>query len=163
MYALHIKSTSVRLDSKLGQIGPNWGQIWDFLRSVSVHFGSGILSQPWHLWYRELPSLWFRTQWSSQQDSRHRSVESVYHLEKTKYQLPLDRQTPVHHRELTSDFSAFWLGEIRFLFNQFTPFLFFLCVQFISYLLSISLFCAEIFPRNLSSCKIQLLIFQSTQ
>ena len=36
MYALHIKSTSVRLDSKLGQIGPNWGQIWDFLRSLSV-------------------------------------------------------------------------------------------------------------------------------
>ena len=26
--------------SKLGQIGPQMGQIWDFLRSVSVHFGS---------------------------------------------------------------------------------------------------------------------------
>ena len=27
--------------SKLGQIGIQIGQIWDFLRSVSVHFGSG--------------------------------------------------------------------------------------------------------------------------
>ena len=24
----------------MGQIGPQMGQIWDFLRSVSVHFGS---------------------------------------------------------------------------------------------------------------------------
>ena len=27
--------------SKFGQIGPKMGQILDFLRSVSVHFGSG--------------------------------------------------------------------------------------------------------------------------
>ena len=29
------------LSSKLGHIGPQMGQIWDFLRSVSVHFGAG--------------------------------------------------------------------------------------------------------------------------
>ena len=31
------------LTSNLGQIGPKIEQIWDFLRSVSVHFGSQIV------------------------------------------------------------------------------------------------------------------------
>ena len=39
---LSVTSTSgvLTLASKLGQILPKLGQIWDFLRSVSVHFGS---------------------------------------------------------------------------------------------------------------------------
>ena len=63
----------LNLASKLDQIGPQIGQIWDFLRSVSIHFGSPsqnvlklILKSPrfvsfgadltqfgcqiWHLW-----------------------------------------------------------------------------------------------------------------
>ena len=40
------------LPSKLVQIGPQMGQIWDFLKSVSVHFGSAKFDVPgaWSYW-----------------------------------------------------------------------------------------------------------------
>ena len=37
---MHLESRDVNLAFKLGQIVPKMGQIWDFLRSVSVHFSS---------------------------------------------------------------------------------------------------------------------------
>ena len=36
-------SRYVRAGSKLGLIGPQMGQIWDFLRSVSVNFGLKLI------------------------------------------------------------------------------------------------------------------------
>ena len=44
----------VRVGSKLGQIGPQMGQICDFLRSVSIHFGS-------HVWDQSDPILGSKT------------------------------------------------------------------------------------------------------